>query len=1335
MVRRCKWAALLVGALALVVGSPGPAVAQDLNGYVAQYECRAGNPSCDVDMTPPPCDVTIRASDPDWSAFDSNPDARVYCLECGDHWGKGRLWISSSGTSSARRWLRYSCPDDDGADPVDQAPAQQARLMAVGFERAGYWILQRLAFDGRGQNINSAITFGGWGVDGGNGHNILDRLLFQDAEAHFVQFREDNPDNTLQNSVVRNPVVGPSFEAQCVEIGSGPRVHVVNNEIYNCQKGVSIGNGVVEHPGLVIENNDIYATPEAYTDCRGNFDPAGHCGITEDMISLKAGGTRDEPARVIHNRVWGSRTGDQHIGLAIDGDGSLLSVGISGNPDSPEAQPPYRGGDWVEFRGNIAWDGAQGLGAGFPRNEHLSVVANVFWGMDGAQRNPDQDGAWLTYGGFDDTEFYFNTIVQGDAWMRVSWGPARDDVRCNAIVGARPLDGAADLMAYGDGTVIEGNAFYGTEPYSTSEGAGDVVRGTVDEGRLGDLCFWTRLLTAPERVCLPNVVPARDSPSVEACDPMIGSRVGVGIDDSMGPWVDVLGRVRDERPDMGAVEYVEAAPDAGAPADDAGRAVLPDGGGRGVGDGGARGDGVAPGSVASGSMSGACGCRAAGSRSGAGAGAVGMLALMLLVWVRRRSLFGVLVMAIVGVLWAPMGAQAAPCRSFQTPDANGYCSAYELDIGTPPAPDVVLTPSHSTAEIEAALNDPANTCIAFSPGDYRYLPREIEVRRHGAPDRPVWIRLDGSGREPPWRLSAAEQAVLPGLNLTYSAHIRVYRLAFVGDGTGNGILLGTYEDPASITTDIVVDSCEMTNLWNGVAVQSRTERVTVQNTYAHELPIENGSGETDAIAITGDNLDFHVVNCELHDAHNIIQVAHGRAPGTVIENTDIYAYAYRTDCEGNFQPGVGDCANEDHVETKTGGTRENPARFIHNRVWASRPTDRTLSGFDDSVMGSLFYFSGSSDASIPTSTWWLVQDNVFMDASQGVGSYWPEQDPEGSHLSFIGNIVYDIHASPHYDVRYYGNGEVFYLYDKQRMEVYLNTFIDAEQPWLETAEDGSNFDLRCNVVMGTGQADLGAGGTGIEADWNVFYDTGATTTGSSATNRSGDLVDWPHAARVEVDTMVRDRSRGMVLLAIEGGTTGTEAPEWPELGDTVSDASVTWRVVRAPYCFERKLLTGPERACIPFARVHDGAPEHTLCAGMAPADALGSRAGIGINDDVASWPGGAGILSADLEGRPRLGTPGALEVGSAPPNSPDAGAGSGDGGTPDSPGGDGGQGEVDAGSARVGGAPVSGMEGGCACSATAAGGCPGAVWPLGPAFLWLVTRRRRYRESRTRTSD
>lgn len=529
--------------------------AADLNGYTAQYECRAGNPACDVDMTPPPCEVTIQPGDDWYATITNNPSARSFCVQCGDHRvfhdfrDLVTLPESISGSVQARRWLRYSCPNDNGAHPVLQQPAARAYIPRIRFEGADYWILDRLTLDFDGGDINTGIEFA---LDSASTNNILNRLLIEDASAHFVRLNQGNADNTLQNSVVRNPVPTMQYEAQCVEVGSGPRFRAINNEIYNCQKAISIGNGHIDHPGLVIENNDLYATPEVYTDCQGNFTPSGSCGLTEDMISLKAGGTAADPALVIHNRLWGSRTGDPNVSLTANGDGDAMGVGISGNSNSPLIEG-YPGGDWILFRHNIVWDSGIGLGSAFPSAENVSLIGNVFWDMAESQRDPNFPGAINTYGGINQSEFYFNTFVAGDAWLKAYGDTYNDDFRCNLIVGS-----AANVGGLSSGAQVANNAFYATPPFTTESPSSDIVGSTVAAAQQTEFCFFRKLLTGAEQFCIPNTVPTANSPHRNACNSSIGVRAGIGINDASGSsWTDLLGRARDGTPDMGALEFVD----------------------------------------------------------------------------------------------------------------------------------------------------------------------------------------------------------------------------------------------------------------------------------------------------------------------------------------------------------------------------------------------------------------------------------------------------------------------------------------------------------------------------------------------------------------------------------------------------------------------------------------------------------------------------------------------------------------------------------------------------------------------------------------------------------
>jgi len=73
------------------------------------------------------------------------------------------------------------------------------------------------------------------------------------------------------------------------------------------------------------------------------------------------------------------------------------------------------------------------------------------------------------------------------------------------------------------------------------------------------------------------------------------------------------------------------------------------------------------------------------------------------------------------------------------------------------------------------------------------------------------------------------------------------------------------------------------------------------------------------------------------------------------------------------------------------------------------------------------------------------------------------------------------------------------------------------------------------------------------------------------------------------------------------------------LGGTTTDGTMTVRAIRGPYSFYRKLRTEAELVYIPYAKVHTSASEYNYCTATSMGSALGSRTGIGINDDTAGY--------------------------------------------------------------------------------------------------------------------
>lgn len=115
--------------LCLLALLPASATAEDRNGYVAQYECRAGNPACNVDVTylaTRQCEQVITPQTTplnDWSAIDWSKN--VICLASGDYTNRGTLVLRSSGQSNSYKVIRHA-----SADPVNEEPWKRSRRSA-----------------------------------------------------------------------------------------------------------------------------------------------------------------------------------------------------------------------------------------------------------------------------------------------------------------------------------------------------------------------------------------------------------------------------------------------------------------------------------------------------------------------------------------------------------------------------------------------------------------------------------------------------------------------------------------------------------------------------------------------------------------------------------------------------------------------------------------------------------------------------------------------------------------------------------------------------------------------------------------------------------------------------------------------------------------------------------------------------------------------------------------------------------------------------------------------------------------------------------------------------
>ena len=374
-----------------------PIFAADLNGYTAQYECRAGNSNCPVDVvtySARACDQNIAVSTA-WASI--NWSNNTICLEAGDHTAKGTLTIPSTaaGTEGNYKVLRYYRSGDTNDEPWNQAsPATIKRLVV----NTNYWIVHRIRVNG--QTGDNEILGGG---------NILNRMLVENSNGANViaVVLGGSNDNWFQNGVVRTTSKNPGADQNCIAITG--RNYVINNELYDCTDGVQAWqNGPGAVAGTVVENNDFYTTA-AY-----DSGPTESC--VENGLDWKTGGTLANPAKILHNRIWNFKandTGCSATGAA--GDAIAMNAQVSGDVS------------YVLIQNNIVLSSYRGITTPNLGANHLSIIGNLIYNID----SPFEPGPAMDMGACSDCETNLNTVISAE---RAAWLDTNADFRCNVMI-------------------------------------------------------------------------------------------------------------------------------------------------------------------------------------------------------------------------------------------------------------------------------------------------------------------------------------------------------------------------------------------------------------------------------------------------------------------------------------------------------------------------------------------------------------------------------------------------------------------------------------------------------------------------------------------------------------------------------------------------------------------------------------------------------------------------------------------------------------------------------------------------------------------------------------
>ncbi|MEK7705931.1 MAG: hypothetical protein AAB426_13295 [Myxococcota bacterium] len=583
-----KWTVVVVAVLATarVAAAQCPPCAEswqtpDANCYCALYECKAGNPRCDVDVAvlgSRTCDQTITASTP-WSSI--NWSNNTICIEAGNHLGKGTLTVPAvaNGSSGNHKVLRYTRGSDNDDEPWNQSGTQAnvQRLVVQG----DYWLIHRLTFPTISGGLDKPVRVE---VVPGNGdvtNVIFNRMLIVGSDYLYYGYSQDGSSGsidwiTVQNSVLRGWYGnGTSDEVVGLDIGTGSNMHAVNNEIYDvAAHQMQVGhNGGPTLSGIVIENNDLYYSPTAQTT-------DGTKVKGENTLSFKASGASDSAALIIDNRIWGNRVTD--FAFCCNGSsGPAVAFGAGGGTNS----------DWILFKGNVVLDSQQGIEWTHwnqpSSGNRVSVIGNIFYQIGNFSGTPEQSTVWWAgSGGVNTTEHYLNTIVES-AYLAQGLFDSNNDFRCNVAIKA-----GTNVASNGSGTQWDHNAYYATQDAGESNRvAGAIIQPgrlsayaldevleaperndflyrvttagtsaaappgycttvgcTTQDGTMtvqatrGPYCFYRKLRTAPEQLCIPYATVHESAPEYGFCRAEnmggvpLGSRPGIGISDDVAPW-------------------------------------------------------------------------------------------------------------------------------------------------------------------------------------------------------------------------------------------------------------------------------------------------------------------------------------------------------------------------------------------------------------------------------------------------------------------------------------------------------------------------------------------------------------------------------------------------------------------------------------------------------------------------------------------------------------------------------------------------------------------------------------------------------------------------------
>lgn len=556
--------------------------APDINGYEAEYECRAGGPNCNVDIVSvlaSACQQIITTADSAATISSKlNGASQIICIQPGNYNYAGRITITADGVPSSYKVLRYFAIGDSGLHPVNQG--SRVNLRGLIFNNANYWILDRISFEANDSFVTDEcrvfFTNGGSNV-------IMNKLLVEGRPGGIGQgqpyycgvgggWSGGGPTLvTFQGGVLRTNWGDGGFNCAGFAFEGVSYVRLVNSELYDwCEHLVQSGhNGGPLTNGYVMENTDFYTSPAFQT-------------WAEDVTTIKSygGSAANNWIRFQQNRVWGSRwvTG----GKCCDGGGGS---GLLLN------HPPDHGFEYILVKNNLFMDNIQGFSSYPYLSNNISLIGNIFY--YNRQFNGSFPDETAIVNSFNNSEVYLNTFIDTTRW--VNWdGGSGNEYLCNVMIagntstlGVRGSIGGntASINSYFDATALgSSNLQFGlitrtnsqplitgnivrmsTDPITTCTGNSDddcylyrvISGGTTaaskpvyctqnsciqqDGGALlqairGPQLIYRKLITGAEAIYIAYAKPALASPEVSFCPTgSVGATSGRGVNNDVAP--------------------------------------------------------------------------------------------------------------------------------------------------------------------------------------------------------------------------------------------------------------------------------------------------------------------------------------------------------------------------------------------------------------------------------------------------------------------------------------------------------------------------------------------------------------------------------------------------------------------------------------------------------------------------------------------------------------------------------------------------------------------------------------------------------------------------------